>query len=93
MELDTGGTIIKFNEEPVSRIWPNPTNDMLHIDIPVNEKKNILARISDVQGKIIVEFNPKETGFAIDVQHYYAGIYNLQIISDKINERHLFVKY
>lgn len=55
-------------------VYPNPTNDLLHIDL----KNELSGKISDLMGKNLMNVTAKD----IDVSTLSAGIYMLDIVSD-----------
>jgi hypothetical protein len=59
--------------------YPNPTKDILHIDI----ENELLGKISNLTGKTLMTINTKD----IDVSSLSAGIYVLDIVSD--NKRYV----
>lgn len=71
----TSGVEDFYSENPV-KIYPNPVNNVLNIDI-LNPVNNQFAEIYDLTGKKIV--NEKLTGNTINVSSLSNGIYILKI--------------
>ncbi len=63
-----------FNPNSLS-IYPNPTKDLLHIDL----QNELSGKITDLTGKILMTINTKD----IDVSSLSAGIYLLDIVSEE----------
>jgi len=59
------------------RIWPNPTSDVLHIDLPVLEKVKI--QILDLNGVVIREHHTAGTEDRLNLSTLPGGIYTLYI--------------
>jgi hypothetical protein len=62
-----------FNSNSLS-IYPNPTKNLLHIDL----QNELSGKITDLTGKILMTINTKD----IDVSSLSAGIYLLDITSE-----------
>ncbi len=74
---DTGKVNIIIPKEPGKvKYWPNPTKDIVNIEISGNLKEMFLT---DVSGKILQRFNiNNQNTFTINIGQYPAGIYFLQ---------------
>ena len=55
-------------------LYPNPANDIIHIDTPRNDISKIL--FYDITGKIVLETNATNT---LDISYFDAGIYIVKI--------------
>jgi Leucine-rich repeat (LRR) protein len=63
-----------FNADNFIKIYPNPTKDLLHLDLQ-NELSGI---ITDLTGKTLMNVNTKD----VDVSSLSAGIYLLEVTSE-----------
>jgi hypothetical protein len=74
---DTGKVDIIIPKEPGKvKYWPNPTVDIVNIEISGDMEEMFLA---DVSGKILQRFDIKnQNTFTINIGQYPAGIYFLQ---------------
>lgn len=94
ISLDTGTNITGFNANKSLRIFPNPTNENLTIELPYNER-SILVHISDIQGKCILkkEIDQHNTSpIKIDVNEILPGIYILQMQTENNKYSTKFIK-
>jgi len=75
----TTGIIENRAEESRANIYPNPMQDVLHLDVAQN--KNEFISISDAAGKIVLskQLNGKET---LDVSRFATGVYILQLTTE-----------
>ena len=73
------------------KIWPNPAVDQLNGSIPGNDRQNKII-VSDITGRIWINFIPEDTFFSIPVNHLPPGIYILRHLSTKLNNFSYFVK-
>ena len=83
------------NYETISiSIYPNPTNDRLHINLPNNYFSKLKIEILDAKGVIVynhlVLVNSAKT--SISVNELKNGFYTLKLTSNKVNEFFKFIK-
>lgn len=62
-----------------ARIFPNPANDEINIDLPLAAKAD-LVRMVDLQGKVVFEQHNPEQQLNINCSTFLAGMYAIQII-------------
>ena len=71
-------------KDNIVNVYPNPTRDILNIDLINSGEGNLFFEILDINGKIITrnEFNinRRHNTYQIDVSDYKKGIYLLRII-------------
>lgn len=67
--------------------WPNPTRDLLHVQISENGQEPQVLELFDLRGKFLQRQNvhPGET-VKIDLTAYTAGIYFLRVSSPQSTE-------
>jgi hypothetical protein len=70
------------------KIYPNPADDYLKIELNLNEKQNVEMGIFDMKGRLILH---KNIGFSgskqiekIDFTDFEEGVYNIRIISNEV---------
>jgi hypothetical protein len=73
----TGSSIIDYNSKIDVQIYPNPTQDFLHIIFEKNNNANAIYRIYNLEGKFIKE---EKLRSSIDVSSLSKGNYILQIL-------------
>ena len=62
-------------------VFPNPTNDILNIDIKTEQNVNTSIQLCDENGKVLIDENLKvtETNRKYDLKIFAAGLYFLKI--------------
>ena len=84
-----GGKIVGTEEELISNvnIYPNPTSNVLNIDLMVIESSNTIIKVLDMSGRLIKQTQVKsEKGLnpiTIDLSELASGIYALQILENE----------
>ncbi len=84
-----GGKIVGTEEELISNvnIYPNPTSNVLNIDLMVTESSNTIIKVLDMSGRLIKQTQVKsEKGLnpiTIDLSELASGIYALQILENE----------
>ncbi|XOV67266.1 MAG: T9SS type A sorting domain-containing protein [Fluviicola sp.] len=80
---DVGGysNVVNITEQEHSidvAVYPNPTNDWLHIELPVNDNGNY--QLSSISGQVVVHgaINGKQS---IQTNQLPAGVYLLQVVT------------
>jgi hypothetical protein len=67
-------------------IYPNPTQDMMHIDFQVNGTVNTIVKVLDIRGRIVKKVQARsEKGFNsmhISLHEVPAGTYTVQVLQD-----------
>lgn len=85
VSVEENGLITKWS------LFPNPTSDVLKLEIDANEKSSASLKIISIDGRIIYTGNLElENGsnlFVIDVTNYSSGIYQLQLSTDRTRVR------
>lgn len=69
------------------KIYPNPVNGVLQIDLPINEKTEAIS-IKDVSGRVVyknVNVDNNSKTVKIDMKMYNSGIYFINLQTDKQN--------
>ncbi len=69
------------------KIFPNPTNDIINIEISNSMNEDISLNVYNSLGELLIEkkFLNKTTDY-IDISHFSKGIYYLKIESANINK-------
>ena len=61
-------------------IFPNPSRDLLNIEIAQSDTGRLVIQIIDLQGRTLLSMNPvKESLTQLDVSHLSEGAYYLKI--------------
>ncbi len=71
------------------RLYPNPANDVLNIETPMNVKEIL---IFDLSGKLVMQFAKPATTTEVDVSGFMPGTYILRLTTDKEVFTSKFVK-
>lgn len=71
------GTGIEQEDETLVRIFPNPTNGLLNVQLPTAVNGNI--ELFDITGKLVMSKPITGQNVALNVSHLSAGMYALQI--------------
>jgi len=76
---------IDESETTALSLYPNPANDIVHIQ---TNGKNLLHSVAvlDITGKMIMQSNPNTTSATLDVSDLSSGVYFIKTISDNKNE-------
>lgn len=77
---ENSANIGEFNNSEI-KIYPNPTNDFVTIQVPKNFENN-QVEILDLSGKILFSKTLSESAL-LDLSHLYAGTYFIRIIQDQ----------
>ena len=87
-------------DEPVSipelkldnvTIYPNPTNNIITINIDDNTE-NVQLEIIDVLGKTVFQTNLKETKTSFNLNQYPNGVYIFKVSSNNISYTEKIIK-
>lgn len=83
------------DSEEFWEIYPNPAVDYLSIVPPVTWKREeMLIRILNTEGRLLIETNPKQYPFVISLEDYPRGLYLIEIRnSGALNQTKKFIKY
>jgi hypothetical protein len=65
------------------KIFPNPTSDKLNVSIKMEEQKDLMLLLFDINGKTVFTGKYSNTVQQIDVSGFAAGVYLLKIIDGK----------
>ena len=83
--------------EPLSgtekiNVYPNPTSDLIQIEIMLNNNRVIYARITDINGKLVWdnEYKGKQVTESISLKNYPNGNYFLNLSFDNGNSKQTF---
>ena len=90
LALDIG---LSLQEEEIfeSKIYPNPANDILNIQIPSPNDQTTL-RIYDILGKTILEQNLSTSSSQLDVSSMASGVYILSLQSGTVLQTFKLIK-
>jgi hypothetical protein len=77
---ENSANIGEFNNSEI-KIYPNPTNDFVTIQVPKNFENN-QVEILDLSGKILFSKTLSESAL-LDLSHLYAGTYFIRIIQNQ----------
>lgn len=76
-------------ETSETKIYPNPTNGMIHI---ANEKEPIkMVQLYSISGKLLLEQNWDSFSFDIDLRNYQSGVYICKVITTNGAIKHVKV--
>ena len=70
-----------FNLETTIRLYPNPTEDQLYVDFPVEAGENYTIKIIDVTGKLVQTYSVKGRSNIIDISKLQSDLYFITFTS------------
>jgi uncharacterized delta-60 repeat protein len=78
-------------------VYPNPTNNVLTIDVKALKTSDIEVKLVDMQGRVVLQKNYSKVAanasLNIDIQDFTAGLYVLQLTSAETKWAQLVSKY
>lgn len=81
------------NKEREIKVYPNPANELLTIQILDINSKITSAEIYNSSGQLVQEFKPDDNVFHINTQNYSSGLYHYKLmLNDGTNRTGRFVK-
>jgi len=88
-------TGITETENNLSRIYPNPTSNFLQIDLPYFQDEQVTITILSANGEVLQakSYQMYQSSMSLDLNHFQAGIYLVQLTFDDRIEVHRIVKY
>ena len=91
-ELENQPEIVSFTNavNDAVRLHPNPTNELLNIEILEGEFDRIL--VFSTTGALIKTINPKRDSLVIDVSEFASGMYFVRLVSGQLAVTKRFVK-
>jgi Concanavalin A-like lectin/glucanases superfamily/Secretion system C-terminal sorting domain len=69
------------SELPVAKIYPNPVNDMLIVDLGGSDEPNVEYEVFDLSGRLMMKGRVETSIQQISLQTLYQGTYILQLSS------------
>lgn len=81
IESSLGSTAPELN--PEIQIYPNPTKDFF--SVTNTQEENLILKVYDVSGKLLLENNKYSPGSTISLKEYANGIYILKILDQDHN--------
>lgn len=87
---DLSTAINSIPEKHLIEIYPNPVQNLLHIDFP---GKTGMLEIYDTTGKSVFQKEIRENNTSVDVSGLFNGIYFLKVWSENQLFTKKFVKY
>ncbi len=63
-------------------IYPNPSNDLLNIELLNNTSENTIIRLTDLDGKLMFESQIRNNSLSIDVSNFASGVYFLLVLEN-----------
>lgn len=89
--VDEKVSIAEFEKNFGVKIYPNPANELLVIELPENHTGNFTCSIFDANGKQVMDFDLETTTSKKDVSELGPGNY-LVLIEDRKNKRSQYLK-
>lgn len=87
LRIETVSSVEDNNNTVTASVFPNPTNDILNVQLPINGQ--VKASLLDARGTLVTNFETKlATGLyngQVNVSHLQEGMYFLQLIVDGKN--------
>ncbi|WP_144886136.1 T9SS type A sorting domain-containing protein [Lacibacter cauensis] len=69
-------------------LYPNPAQDKVTVQLPVNTKGKTFVAITDVNGKLLLQkellIQPAQTTFELSVKHLPIGIYQVRLVNNAV---------
>lgn len=81
-------TAANTTQKEYIKVYPNPTKDILHIEIQKLQEFHIIENmvLTNAQGQLLDEWKNIPTKFFINTQKYHNGLYYLKIQTNKKTE-------
>lgn len=64
-------------------VYPNPTNDFIHLRVDEPEKIHFQYKIYDTNGRYLQTGSLNENGFSVDIKHLAVGVYFLIVYNQQ----------
>jgi hypothetical protein len=71
-------------------VYPNPVRDVLEVSIP--EVYGFSVYVYDQLGKVLTEDKTSDDHISVQMDGFPAGVYTLQVVSNRIVSRRLIIK-
>jgi hypothetical protein len=86
---------VGLNEKETSKvkIYPNPTNGNINIDLSNNIVEKIEYNIVNIHGQVVKQGKVLNTRFEVDLSNEAKGVYFLELKSNSRNDTHRIIKY
>jgi hypothetical protein len=69
-------------------MYPNPTQDILNIDMNTNQSAQTLVKVTDVRGRIVKQIQAKTdkglNNLTISLRELPSGVYTIQVFEDNV---------
>jgi hypothetical protein len=73
-------------------VYPNPAGEKIFVKVPENPGMMVTATISDIYGKVILEFDLPDAAFSLPVYSLSTGMYLLRIYSSGMVYQAKFIR-
>lgn len=85
---------LSINDNLISLLYPNPTSDILNLDLKINKEENNYIMITSVNYPTnISNYIVNDSSMSIDVSNYLTGSYVVSFIQDgKVVDSKIFIK-
>ena len=82
--LDPSLSATGFDQSGEVRLYPNPSNGKVHLEINFEAQNDLEVRIVDLTGKILLNENiSSENNVELNLNHLAKGIYIVQVIDEE----------
>ncbi|OIP04300.1 MAG: hypothetical protein AUJ97_02880 [Bacteroidetes bacterium CG2_30_32_10] len=75
--------ILKYNNDDKCRVYPNPANNILNIELKDNQNVPIFFNLFDIYGTETYRSEIISNNFSIDISQIKSGVYFYQIVREK----------
>ena len=75
-----------------NKLWPNPTNGLLHVEIPEFTESNVVLEVVGLDGKILLQQAVVAKITTINLEQLEKGLYILKISQEKNQYIRKFMK-
>ncbi|MFN8164777.1 MAG: T9SS type A sorting domain-containing protein [Bacteroidia bacterium] len=90
--ISNANVITGFNsiESVIVNVYPNPVSDELNVS--TGKAGHKIVRVLDLSGKVVKQSFSDEANFKLNIEHLASGTYYLEVKTDSLVGRHLFIK-
>jgi hypothetical protein len=96
--IDNSYSIKDVNNDGLIKVFPNPTNKRVNIEININDRERYSIQLFDIQGRLVYSTSllnqmQEESSFALEMEGYKNGVYIIKISSQKNVFTKKIIKY
>lgn len=90
-ETGTASALIRSHQ---IRLYPNPAEDLLNVDLTLDTERDLVLELYAVTGQLLFREERDQTlraEFDVNVQPYVPGVYTLRILADNVPHTYMII--